>query len=206
MVTEARTAHLRRGLHLEAFTIAWNLVEAVVGFVAGIAAGSVALVGFALDSVVETSSGGILYWRLRAEVRGSHASEDVERRAVRGVALAFFALSLYVGVRSINDLVAGSRPEMSLLGMALTAVSLIVMPILAARKREAAAALNSRALQADSRQTSFCVYLSAIVLAGLGLNAALDWWWADPVAALVVAVLAAREGRELWVTDDFCCV
>lgn len=206
VVVDERASQLRTGRRLETFTIAWNLIEAVVGFVAGVLSGSVALVGFALDSIVESSSGGVLLWRLRAEARGTRTSEEAERRAVRGVALAFFALTLYVGVRSVIDLLSRSRPETSILGMALTIVSLIVMPILAARKRRAAAALDSRALQADSKQTSFCVYLSAIVLTGLLLNAVLGWWWADPVAALAVAVLAAREGYELWTTEDFCCV
>jgi divalent metal cation (Fe/Co/Zn/Cd) transporter len=200
-----RSESIRHARLLEIFTVSWNAVEALIGIVAGLAAGSVALVGFALDSVAESASGGVLLWRLRAEGRGTHTSEEVERTAVRGVALAFFALALYVGGRSIFALVTRDRPETSVVGLALAVVSLVVMPILARKKRRAAADLDSRSLDADASQTNLCTYLSAIVLAGLFLNAALGWWWADPVAALGIAVLAAREGVELWRTEDLCC-
>lgn len=197
---------LRRGLRLEVFTIGWNVLEAGVGLAAGVLAGSVALVGFALDSLVETSSGGILLWRLRSERRGAGGSEELERRAVRGVALAFFALAAYVGVQAGLDLVRAARPDPSLPGIVLAAVSLVVMPVLAWRKRVAARGLDSRALQADSTQTTLCVFLSAALLVGLAANALWGWWWADPVAGLVIAVVAAREGRELWTNEDVCCV
>jgi divalent metal cation (Fe/Co/Zn/Cd) transporter len=201
----ARRRDLRRGLVLEFFTLTWNLIEAVVGMFAGIAAGSVALVGFALDSLVESSSAGILIWRLRAESAGGRTAEDVERRAIRLVALAFFALTAYVGARSLLDLFAQSRPDESPVGIALAVVSLIVMPVLAWRKNKVAHALDSRALQADSTQTSVCTYLSAFLLIGLLTNALFGWWWADPVAGVAIAVFAAREGRELWLAKDFCC-
>jgi divalent metal cation (Fe/Co/Zn/Cd) transporter len=200
----SREQVLRRGLTLEYFTIAWNLIEAVVGVVAGIAAGSVALVGFALDSIVESSSGAILVWRLGTEKSGGSV-EEVERRAIRLVAVAFFALAAYVGGRGIFDLVAGSRPEGSLIGIVLAIASLIVMPILAWRKRVVARRLDSRALQADSTQTSICTYLSAFLLVGLLANATLGWWWADPIAGLAIAGFAVNEGRELWTADDICC-
>lgn len=200
-----RTRNLRRGLWLEYFTLSWNLVEAVVGMAAGIAAGSVALVGFALDSLIESSSAGILIWRLRAEAHGGRAAEEVERKAIRLVAVAFMALAAYVGLRSLLDLVARSRPEESSIGIVLAVVSLIVMPLLAWRKHRVARDLDSRALQADSTQTSICTYLSAFLLIGLAANALLGWWWADPVAGIVIAVFAAREGRELWAAEDFCC-
>lgn len=200
-----RQDHLRRGLRLEYFTVAWNVLEAVVGLTAGFVSGSVALVAFALDSIVEASSGGILVWRLRAEANQGRASEEVERKAIRLVAWAFFALATYVGIRSLSDLIRGSRPEESMPGIALAVVSLVVMPVLARQKNKVARQLDSRALQADSTQTSLCTYLSAFLLAGLLVNASFGWWWADPVAGLAIAAFAAKEGRELWTAKDLCC-
>jgi divalent metal cation (Fe/Co/Zn/Cd) transporter len=192
-------------LALEYFTITWNILEALVGLTFGVIAGSVALVGFALDSVVEASSGTILLWRLRAEAKGGRPAEELERRAIRLVAIAFLALALYVGVRSALDLFSGSRPDESPVGIALAIVSLIVMPVLAHRKNVVAKELDSRALQADSTQTTLCTYLSAILLFGLVTNALFGWWWADPLAGLGIAAFAAKEGRELWTTKDLCC-
>jgi divalent metal cation (Fe/Co/Zn/Cd) transporter len=200
-----RTRSLRRGLLLEYFTVSWNVLEAVVGLTAGFIAGSVALVGFALDSILEASSGSILIWRLRTEERGTHTAEEAERRTVRLVAVAFVALAAYVGGRAIFDLISRSRPEESIPGIVLAVVSLIVMPLLAWRKRVVARELDSRALQADSTQTTLCTYLSAFLLVGLVTNALLGWWWADPVAGLAIAVFAAKEGRELWTAEDLCC-
>jgi divalent metal cation (Fe/Co/Zn/Cd) transporter len=200
-----RSVSLRRGLWLEYFTLTWNIIEAVVGMAAGAVAGSVALVGFALDSLVESSSAGVLIWRLRAEDRGGRTAEDVERRAIRLVAVAFFALAAYVGVRSVIDLLVRSRPEESPVGIGLAIVSLIVMPLLAWKKNRVARELDSRALQADSTQTSICTYLSAFLLVGLVTNALFGWWWADPVAGLAIAAFAAKEGRELWTAEDLCC-
>jgi len=194
MVGPTRVKTLRRGLLLEYFTVGWNLLEAVVGFVAGILAGSVALVGFALDSIVEASSGGILIWRLRSEERGTRTPEEAERKASRLVAVAFFALATYVGGRAIFDLLSRSRPEESVAGIALAVVSLIVMPILARRKRIVARQLDSRALQADSTQTTLCTYLSGFLLVGLVTNALFGWWWADPLAGLAIAL--CWEGRK----------
>lgn len=200
-----RQTGLRRGLRLEYFTVSWNLLEAAVGLVAGTLAGSVALVGFALDSLVEASSGSILLWRLRTEQKGKRSAEEAERRAIRLVAVAFLALAAYVGVRAIYDLAVQSRPDASPVGVGLALVSLVVMPILAARKARVARSLDSRALQADSTQTTLCTYLSAFLLVGLATNALLGWWWADPLAGFVIAILAAKEGRELWTTEDLCC-
>ncbi|HVE91583.1 MAG TPA: cation transporter [Actinomycetota bacterium] len=202
---QTRPLQLRRGLRLEWFAISWNVVETGVGLWAGLAAGSVALVGFALDSVVEASCAAVLIWRLSTEASGRRTHEEAERGAIGAVAVAFFLLAGYIGVRSVSDLLSGARPEESLPGMALAGVSLVVMPVLAHLKRKSAAELGSRSMHADSRQTTLCTYLSAVLLAGLAANALFGWWWADPAAGLVVAALAAREGQELWSTRNVCC-
>ncbi len=201
-----RLEGLRRGVVLEYISLGWNVVETGVGIGAGIAAGSVALVGFGLDSVVEASSAAILLWRLRTEQTGRRSAEEAERKAVRAVAVAFFALAAYIGIQAVFDLVTGRRPEESVLGIVLASVSLVVMPLLAWRKRVAARAINSRSLEADARQTTLCTYISAFLLVGLVANSLLGWWWADPLAGIAIAALAAREGRELWTTEDFCCL
>ena len=163
----ARAPDLRRGILLEYFTIGWNVLEAIVGLLAGLVAGSVALVGFALDSIIEASSGSILLWRLTSERRGTSTAEEAERRAIRLVALAFFALAAYVGGRAVAALLSSARPEASWVGIGLALVSLVVMPLLARRKRVVARSLDSRSLQADSTQTILCTYLSAFLLIGL---------------------------------------
>lgn len=193
-----------KALQLEYFSLAWNLLETVVGFIAGLMAGSVALIGFALDSVVESSSAGAMVWRLRTEGQGKWTNEAIERRTVRIIAGAFFALAVYVGIQATIDLVRRQEPEESFLGIVLALVSLVVMPWLARRKRAMARRLDSRALQADAGQTALCTLISAALLLGLVANALLGWWWADPVAGLAIAGIAAREGRELWVTEAFC--
>jgi divalent metal cation (Fe/Co/Zn/Cd) transporter len=199
-----RAARVRSGLRLEYFSLFWNVLETAVGLVAGLAAGSVALIGFGLDSVVESSSAGVLIWRLRSEGKSDHDIEVIERRAVRLVAAAFFVLAAYIGVKATFDLVQQNHPEESLVGIVLAVVSLIVMPLLAARKRQAALDLDSRAMHADSSQTTLCTYISAVLLFGLLANWLLGWWWADPVAGLGIALLASKEGHELWTTEDFC--
>lgn len=201
----ARRVDLQNGLRLEYFSVAWNLLETLVGIAAGLASGSVALVGFALDSVIETSSAGILIWRLRTEKGGKRTVETTERRAIRLVALAFVALAAYVASQATIDLLTRSRPDASPVGMGLAITSLIVMPLLARSKRRLARVLDSRAMMADSSQTTLCTYLSAFLLVGLALNALLGWWWADPVAAIAIAGLAANEGLKLWRTEDICC-
>jgi divalent metal cation (Fe/Co/Zn/Cd) transporter len=203
--TVGRKASLRRGLSLEYFSLAWNLLEVLVGMVAGVAANSVALVGFALDSGVESSSAAVLIWRLRAESGGARTAEEVERKAIRMVAIAFLALAAYVGIRASVDLLMRSEPDESAAGIILAMVSLVVMPWLAWRKRIVARQLDSGSLQADSKQTSLCTYLSAFLLIGLVLNAWFGWYWADPLAALAIASLAAKEGWELWTAEDLCC-
>jgi divalent metal cation (Fe/Co/Zn/Cd) transporter len=192
-----RARLVRRGLALEYLTIAWNCLEAFIAILAGWLAGSIALVGFGLDSVIETSSGVILLWRLRAD-RHAHRREAAEKRALRLVGVSFFLLAAYVAFDATRSLWNREAPDESPIGIALAAVSLVVMPLLARAKRRVAAQISSRALQADSRQTSLCAYLSFILLGGLALNAAFGWWWADPIAALVMVPMIAGEGREAF--------
>jgi divalent metal cation (Fe/Co/Zn/Cd) transporter len=199
-----RDALLRRGIRLEYLTIGWMGVEAVFGIGAGIVAGSAALVAFALDSVVEMASAGVLVWRLRAEQRGQSV-EDVERRAIRGVAMAYFALASYVTVHAFVDLATGFHPRESKAGIVLAIVALVAMPILAWRKRVTAKQLDSRSMLGDSKQALVCASLSAVLLVGLAANAFWGLWWADPIAAIGIAALAAREGYEMWTTEDICC-
>jgi divalent metal cation (Fe/Co/Zn/Cd) transporter len=197
-----RQSSLKKGLSLEYFTVGYNLLEAVVAVLLGVGAGSIALVGFGLDSLVESSSGGILIWRLRAETTGGRTAEEVEQRAVKLVALAFFALTLYVGIRSLVALLTQSEPEESVPGIILSVVSLIVMPLLAVGKKRVSKQLDSRALEADATQTLVCVWLSVFLLVGLGANALFGWWWADPLAGVGIAVYAAKEGWELWSGEE----
>ena len=204
MAPAERAEAVHKALNLEYLSLVWNLVETVVGFVAGLASGSIALIGFALDSVVESSSAGVLVWRLRAEGRPGTDPDEIERRAVRIVGWAFVALALYVGGQAVYDLVTEARPDESRVGIVLALVSLVVMPWLAARKRAMAKVIDSRALDADSHQTSLCTFISAVLLLGLAANAGLGWWWADPVAGLGIAALAAKEGHELLTTERFC--
>ena len=195
----SRAQLLRRGVRLEYLTVGWNIVEGIVAMAAGIAAGSVALIGFGIGSFVESISGSVLIWRLRAEVVGGadeERIEAVERRAERLVGISFLVLGAYVGYQAVRTLVERDEPAVSPVGIALTLLSLVVMLWLARAKRRTGEALSSRALIADSQQTFACWYLSATTLAGLGLNAAFGWWWADPVAALVIVVFLAREGLE----------
>lgn len=188
----ARAAAVRRGRRLEYLTVGWNALEAVAAVGAGAAAGSVALVGFGVDSVIESSSGAVLWWRLRDGGRGAAR----ERAALRLVGVSFLLLAAYVAFGAVKSLVTREPPEASYVGIGLAALSLLVMPLLARAKRRVAAELNSRALKADSRQTSLCAYLSAILLAGLALNALFGWWWADPAAGLLMTPIIAREGVE----------
>ncbi len=193
----ARPELVRRGLRLEYLTIGWNCVEALVAIVSGAVAGSIALIGFGLDSIIEVSSGVILLWRLRGD-RDQARREAMEKRALKLVGVSFFALAAYVAVESGKTLWLKEAPEHSVVGIALAGLSLIVMPLLARAKRRVAAGISSRALHADSRQTDLCAYLSAILLAGLVLNATLGWWWADPVAGLLMTPIIVNEGREAF--------
>jgi divalent metal cation (Fe/Co/Zn/Cd) transporter len=206
-ITGHRAALLRRAWWLAVFTVAWNLAEGAVAVTAAALAGSRALIGFGADSFVESASAAVLIWRLRAEQRSPERAEHVEQRALRIIGVAFLALAALVGIESVRSLVAGEQPDVSRIGIVLTAVSLIVMPVLARAKRRVGLELGSRSVEADSQQTMACVYLSAVVLAGLVANAAFGWWWADPVAALGVVAFLVREGREALEADhvDDCC-
>jgi divalent metal cation (Fe/Co/Zn/Cd) transporter len=197
--SSARAYDTRKGRRLEYFTLGWNLMEAGIAVAAGIAASSIALVGFGVDSLIECLSGGILLWRLQLH-------EDDERRerlAVKLVGVSFILLAAYVCFDAAKTLVLREEPLVSIVGIALSCASLIVMPLLARAKRRVASRLESRSLEADSRQTDLCAYLSAIVLGGLALNALLGWWWADPVAGLIMVPIIAREGIET-LRGDVC--
>lgn len=205
--TDHRTALLRRAWWLAVFTVAWNLAEGGVAITAAALAGSRALVGFGVDSFVESASATVLIWRLSVERRSPERAEHVEQRALRIIGVTFLALATLVGMESFRSLLAGEQPDVSWTGIVLTVVSLIVMPVLAREKRRVGGALGSRSVEADSQQTQACVYLSAVVLAGLAANAAFGWWWADPVAALGVVVFLVREGLEALQAEhvDDCC-
>jgi divalent metal cation (Fe/Co/Zn/Cd) transporter len=193
---------LSRALQLAFFTVAWNVVEGLVAIWAAIAAGSDALLGFGLDSGVESLSGLVLIWRLNIERKDTDRAEEVEERALKLIGLTFFALAVFVGYQSVTTLLNGERPESSWVGIAVTILSVIVMPILARSKERVGEAIGSRAVLADSAETWACVYLSAVVLAGLALNALFGWWWADPVAALAVVGFLVKEGREAFSHED----
>lgn len=197
-VTPTREALERRGRLLAWVTIAWNAIEGVIAVGAGIGAGSLALIGFGLDSFIEVFAGGVVLWQLRG------IPEERERAALRLIAVSFFLLGGYVVAEAARDLLAGNEAAESPVGIALAAVSLAVMPALAWAKRRTGRALSNAVIVADSTETALCAYLSAILLAGLALNATVGWWWADPLAALGIAALAVREGREAW-RGDTCC-
>ena len=205
MTAATRAQLVTGGVRLEYLTVGWNIGEGLIAVGAGVVAGSIALIGFGVDSFVETISGGILLWRLREEAGGTADEERIERveqRARRLVAVSFLALAAYVAFEAVRTLVAQEHPAASPVGIMLTAVSIGVMLWLARAKRETGEALGSRALVADSHQTYACRYLSVTTLAGLALNAVFGLWWADPVAALVIAVFLVREAREAWEGEE----
>jgi divalent metal cation (Fe/Co/Zn/Cd) transporter len=197
MLAVERERLRQRARWLAYLTIGWNSVECVVAVGAGIAAGSIALVGFGLDSLVEVFAGAVVLWRLRGE------DEARERRALRLIALSFFALAAYVVAESVRDLVLGAEAEESVVGIGLAVVSLMLMPALAVAKRRTGHALDDPVIVADSSETLLCSYLSVVLLVGLVLSG-FGLWWADPLAALVIAGLAVREGGEAW-RGELCC-
>lgn len=190
-----------RGRMLEYLTLAWNIIEAVVSVIAGAVAGSIALVGFGIDSVIESMSGAVLLWRLKAGDKG----EEREKLALKLVGASFLLLAAYVLYEAINSLLFHEEPETSAVGIVIAFLSLIVMPVVAHEKRKVASAMNSKAMKADSRQTDLCAYLSAILLVGLVLNAAFGWWWADPVAGLIMAPIIAKEGFDALKGEQCDC-
>ena len=202
-----RTEAVTRQRWLTTATIGWNSLEGVVAIAAGIAAGSVSLVGFGLDSGIEVSAALILAWRL-AQERRTGCKQDVDKRAQRLIATSFAALALYVGVESIRDLVMADRPDESPVGIVMAALSLVVMPFVARAKRRLAPLMGSRAVDAEAKQTLLCAFLSGALLVGLSANAAMGWWWADPLAGLFIAGAAGYETVNTWRADsleDTCC-
>jgi divalent metal cation (Fe/Co/Zn/Cd) transporter len=206
VLTERRTL-LRRAVLLAWFTVAWNVVEGVVAVVAALMAGSRALLGFGLDSGVESLSATVVLWRLYAERRDPQRAEAVELRALRFIGVTFFVLAAFIAFESMRSLIGQQQPDPSVVGIVLTAVSVVVMQWLARAKRQVGIAMGSKAVEADSAQTSACVYLSIVVLIGLALNAVVGWWWADPLAALGVVIFLSREGRAALSAEhaDDCC-
>jgi divalent metal cation (Fe/Co/Zn/Cd) transporter len=203
----ARAAAVRRARWLNAATISWNAAEGIVAVAAGLAAGSVSLVAFGFDSAIEVSAALVLTWRLHQERQGG-CMQTSDRRATRAIAVSFVVLGVYVGVESVRDLLGSARPDSSTVGIILAGLSLAVMPVLARAKRALAPALGSAAAVADAKQTNLCALLSAVLLVGLGANAALGWWWADPLAGVGIAALALLEARRTWTAEsleDTCC-
>ena len=203
----ARIAAVRRARQLNVVTIGWNGIEGVVAVLAGLAAGSVSLVGFGLDSAIEVSAAVILAWHLSREGGGSCMQES-DRRATRAIAVSFGLLAAYVAVESVRELITGIEPDVSIPGLAMATLSLLVMPWLARAKRRLAPALGSRAVEADATQTNLCALLSGVLVVGLGANALAGWWWADPLAGLAIAVVAGREAVRTWRAEsleDTCC-
>ena len=190
-----RTVVVRRGRRLEYFTIAWNTLEGLVAVIAGAVAGSVSLVGFGIDSFIEVTSGSALVWRMSVDA-DEHRRERNERRALQIVGVCFLCLAAYITYESAADLWSKRAPEHSIPGILLACVSLVVMPLLSRAKRKVGRALSSAAMHADAKQTEFCTYLSAVLLAGLMLNAFFGLWWADPVAGLTMVPIIAKEGIE----------
>ncbi len=194
---------MRRGRYIEYFTIGYNSLEGLIAIGAGLIAGSIALVGFGFDSLIEVTSGAILVWRLHADVDEARR-ERVEAISVRLVGVCFLLLAVYVSYDSAKSLIKHEASQESIVGIVLAAVSVVVMPLLVRAKRKVARGINSGALMADSKQTELCTYLSAILLVGLLLNASLGWWWADPVAALIMVPIIVKEGIE-GLRGETCC-
>jgi divalent metal cation (Fe/Co/Zn/Cd) transporter len=194
---------IRRGKKLEYFTIVWNSLEGLVAVLAGIFAGSISLVAFGIDSFIEVASGSALLWRIYSDA-DERNREEIERVALRIVAVCFFALALYVGYDATFDLLRRDAPKHSLFGIIVACVSLVVMPVLSRAKRRLAADMGSQAMDADAKQTEFCIYLSVILLVGLLLNAAFGLWWADPLGGLLMVPIILREGVQAFRARPCC--
>ena len=194
---------VRRGKRLEYFTIVWNSLEGLVAVVAGAFAGSISLVAFGIDSFIEVASGSALLWRIYSDADETRR-QQVERIALRIVGACFFALALYVGYEAAADLLRREPPKHSQFGILVACVSLVVMPVLSRAKRKLARDMGSPAMDADAKQTQFCVYLSVILLIGLLLNAAFGLWWADPLGGLLMVPIILREGVQAF-RERPCC-
>jgi len=192
---------VRRAKVLARLGLGWHAIEAAIAIGAGIGASSVALIGFGADSIVESAAGVVLLWRFGAERQSSDAAEQ---RAYRLIAVSFWVIAAYVGIEAARQLIDGSHPEVSWIGIGLAAVTLATMPPLAMAKTRVAGQLGSAATRAEGRQNMLCAYLSGALLVGLGANALFGWWWADPVTALLIAGVAVREGRQAW-DGETCC-
>jgi divalent metal cation (Fe/Co/Zn/Cd) transporter len=194
----------RRAVRYARLTIGYNLIEGVIAVTAGLAASAVSLIGFGIDSGIEVAAAAVVLTRLTAEIRGGHADEAKERRALRFIALTFFALAAYVIIEGVRDLFTGERPGTSIVGIVLTGASIIVMPWLAHAKRKAGQQMNSRLVIADAAETRLCAWLSVSTFAGLLAYALLGWTWLDPVAGFVIAGFAIMEGKEAWEGELVC--
>ena len=197
-----RAALVGKARRLTWLSLGWHGVEAAVAVAAGLVAGSVALVGFGADSLIEAAAGLVVLWLVSADRLSSHRHE---RRSQQLIAISFLLLALYIAIESARDLIAGDHPQASWLGVGLAAVTLVAMPPLAAAKRRVGRALGSSATVSESRQTMLCAYLSAALLIGLLANAVAGWWWADPIVALVIGAVALREAREAWRGESCGC-
>ena len=194
---------IKKALKLEWFTVSYNVLEGIVSVAFGVLAGSIALVGFGLDSAIEVSAAAILLWRLSHKGSDEEA-EEKEKKALRFVGITFFALAAYVLYESVSKLYFHQKPDKSIPGIVITTLSLLIMPILSAKKKKVAKQIGSRALEADAMETLICSYLSFTVLLGLVLNALFGWWWADPVAALAMVYFLVKEGRAT-LKGEGCC-
>jgi divalent metal cation (Fe/Co/Zn/Cd) transporter len=195
VIDSPRAVLERRGFALAYLSMAWMTVEAVVAVAAGIAAHSIALVGFGLDSVIEFFAAGVVVWQLRG------VDETRERQATRLIGSTFFVLAAYVAFQAIRDLAIGAKPQVSVVGLVVAGVAIVAMPLLAVGKRRVGRALANSTLLADAAETTFCAVLSGATIIGVGLNAAFGWYWADPIAALVIAAFAVKEGREAFESE-----
>lgn len=204
MTGTTMTPRARRAVRLEQFTIGYNVIEMVIAVAAGLAAGLISLVGFGVDSGIEVAAAGVVLHRLYAEIRGGGVNEAKERRALKFIALTFFALAVYVTYEGITRLFGDETPETSLVGIILVAASVVIMPWLARAKRRAGEALGSRLVIADATETRLCAWLSVSTLVGLLAFTAFGWTWVDPVAGFVIAGFAVWEGKEAWEGEIGC--
>lgn len=198
-----RATLVRRGQTLSRISLGYNTLEGIAAVVAGAVAGSVSLVGFGIDSLIEVTSSGASLWRLRSD-HDAHQRERSERISLRIIGVCFIALACYIAGEAGRSLWLKDQPEKTIAGIVISGLSVLIMPLLARRKRKVAIGLGSRALEADAKQTDLCMYLSSIVLGGLLLNALLGWWWADPVAALIMVPIIAKEGVDGLRAEESC--